>query len=176
MKRVAIAVLLPVLVAGCTASQRSDDLQVRVDYTEDFDFSSWRSYRFAPLPSGAGKNEPRFEGLEQEARTAIEADLAERGYRRLVDGEPDFRIALDFASRGDRATNLGPARSSEPGSPPVAIPSKTNTLTLFMLDPDTGEVRWEGRVAGFSLDAIQFRAEIEAAVWRLLAEFPPVTR
>lgn len=45
-----------------------------------------------------------------------------------------------------------------------------------MLDPTTSKVLWQGQVAGFNLDAVQSQAEFKKAVWRLFAEFPPITR
>jgi hypothetical protein len=50
------------------------------------------------------------------------------------------------------------------------------TLTVMMLDPDSGEAVWTGQISGIRLSTIETGRDLERYVWRLLAEFPPITR
>jgi hypothetical protein len=174
MRRSWIIIPLIVAAAACTTTKRAD-LQVRVEYDDSTDFSTWTTYRFATFPAEAGSG-TRYPGLENQVRKAIEDNLAGRGYQRIEDGAPDFRIAHEFATRGDHGTDLDRKYASDAASPSTASPSRTNTLIVKMLHPTTGEVLWQGRVAGFTVDAVQHQAEIRNAVWRLFVEFPPIVR
>ena len=173
MSRTYLAVLLALAVVGCTTT-RSADLQVRTDFDADIDFSKWKSFRFATSApqSGGAQRYPRF---DREIRTVIEDNLSDRGYERVEDGIPDFRIAFDYSQRGDHGSDIGRQVANEPTTSTHAYPTKTNTLVVRMLDPITSEVRWEGKVIGFNLDAVQHEAEFRKAIWRLFAEFPPIT-
>lgn len=174
MRRILIVTLLIVAVASC-ATTKKGGLQVRVNHDEFADFSTWKTFRFATFQAEGGDG-TRYRAVENQVREAIEENLTGRGYERIEDGAPDFRIAFEFATRGDQGSDPDRRYANDPTSPIRSTPTKTNTLIVNMLDPDTATVLWEGRVAGFSLDAIQHQAEIRNAVWRLFVEFPPIGR
>jgi hypothetical protein len=172
MRRTWIIIPLIVGAAACATTSQTD-LQVRIDHDDATDFSAWKTYRFATFPPEDASG-TRVRGLENQVRHAIEENLSARGYERIEDGVPDFRIAHELVTRGDHGSDVNRRYANDPISPTQASPSTTNTLIVRMLHPSTAEVLWEGRVAGFSIDAIQHQAEIENAVWRLFVEFPPI--
>ena len=45
-----------------------------------------------------------------------------------------------------------------------------------MLDPLTSQILWTGHITNVQLNVIDPLKELKQAVWRLLAEFPPLTR
>jgi hypothetical protein len=170
MRRLMLVVLIVVAVVGCATTKKAE-YPVRVTFDETTDFSSWNAFRFAASPASS-----TYTGINDDVRSAIEANLTDRGYQRIEDGTPDFRIAFEFASRGDHGSDMDRQYANEPKTSTANVPTKTNTLVVKMLDPITGEVRWEGRVSGFPLGTVQHKAEIRKAVWRLFVEFPPITR
>ena len=173
MKRILFVMLLVAMVVGCTTT-KSADLQVRTSYDEETDFSTWKTYRFAtsPPPDDGTKHYPR---LDNQIRIAIEDNLSDRGYQRIEDGVPDFRITFNFSSRGDHGSDIDRQYANEPTTSTRTHPTKTNTLVVKMLHPSTSEVLWQGQVAGFNLDTVNNQAEFRGAVWRLFVEFPPIT-
>ena len=174
MRRKLIIVLLVVAAAACASSNKAE-LQVRVDFDDQTDFSAWKSFRFATFRAETTERSS-YKQIENDLRNAIEANLVDRGYIRIEDGAPDFRIAYAFGTRGDSGTDPERSYANDQTSPDGTTPSKTNTIVVKMLHPSTGETLWDGRVAGFSLGAIQQKSEIRGAVWRLFVEFPPITR
>jgi hypothetical protein len=56
-----------------------------------------------------------------------------------------------------------------------AGPSPSGTLIVKMLDPLTSQVLWTGQIANVKMTAIDPQKELKQVVWRLLAEFPPLT-
>jgi hypothetical protein len=173
MRRLLIVTLAVAVSVGCATTQEAE-LAVRVDFDETTDFQSWKTFRFATFPAESAGG-TRTRGFDTEVEQAIGDNLAGRGYERIEDGIPDFRIAFELASRGDRGSDAERTYASDTSLPAASAPTKTNTLRVIMLDPVNTEVLWEGQVAGFSLDAIQYKAKIKGAVWRLFVEFPPIT-
>jgi hypothetical protein len=173
MKRILFVTLLMFVVVGCSTTQ-TIDLNVRTTFDEATDFSTWKSFRFttASPPDDGTQRYPR---LDNQISVAIEENLSDRGYERIEDGVPDFRIAFDFSSRGDQGSDPVRQYANEPTTSTRTRPTKTNTLVVRMLHPTTAEILWQGQVTGFNLDAVQTQAEFRKAVWRLFAEFPPIT-
>jgi hypothetical protein len=170
MHRSILVVLIILAVCGCATTKKAE-YPVRITFDEATDFGSWTTFRFAASPTSS-----TFTGINQDVRSAIESNLTDRGYERIEDGTPDFRIAFEFATRGDHGSDIDRQFANEPKTSTANVPTKTNTLVVKMLDPISGEVLWEGRVSGFPLGTVQHKAEISKAVWRLFVEFPPITR
>ena len=174
MKRILFITLLVFMAIGCTTTKTAD-LQVRITYDEDTNFSKWKTYRFT-TSSPPDDGTQSFTRIDSHIRADIEENLAGRGYQRIEDGVPDFRITFDFSSRGDHGSDIDRQYANEPTTSTRTHPTKTNTLVVKMLHPSTSEVLWQGQVAGFNLDAVNNLAEFRGAVWRLFVEFPPITR
>jgi len=173
MKRILFVTLLVAMVIGCSTTKIAD-LQVRTSFDEDTNFSKWKTYRFT-TSSPTDDGTQSYTRIDNNIRADIEENLAGRGYERIEDGVPDFRITFDFSSRGDQGSDMVRQYANEPTTSTRTRPTKTNTLVVQMLHSSTSEILWQGQVAGFNLDAAQYQAELRKAVWRLFVEFPPIT-
>jgi len=168
-------VLVSVLAAGCASTQRSAEMQVRTEHEPGTDFAQWKTFRIASEPSGPrdASSYPQFERM---VREALVAELEARGYQHANDGGTDFRVSFALAFSGTtmrdgldstHGVDTGPAESTR-GKP-------TATLIVRMLHPGTSQVLWQGELGGVEIDAVNPEATLRKAVWRLLAEFPPLS-
>lgn len=110
------------------------------------------------------------------AQQALEEELTARGYQRIEDGTPDFRVAFDLIFRGEKTGQIAPTGG---GADPMARSNtgtrQSGSLTVRMLDPVSSQILWTGYVSELKMGSIEPQKEIRKAVWRLLVEFPPLT-
>jgi hypothetical protein len=172
MAKNAVACLVALLVAGCTST--TSRLPVRTDYSRDTAFHEWKSFRFASDSKGADyQRYPRFERMAQQA---LEDELVDRGYTRLEEGSPDFRVSFELIFRGEKTPQVSPERGgAEPKATTYGGSAQRGTLIVRMLDPATAEVLWTGHISEIKMNVIEPQSEIRKAVRRLLVEFPPLT-
>ena len=160
-------------VAGCSTSAK--ELPVRTVYSKTTAFHEWKTFRFASVESNpaVGAQYPRYDQMLQRA---LVAELTDRGYSRIEDGSPDFRVAYELQFRGDTSLQSVPeGGGAEPMARSYAGSTPTGSLTIRMLDPATSEVLWTGHLANLKVTAIEPQKQLEKAVWRILVEFPPIT-
>jgi len=170
--RIPVALVAVVVLAGCTST--AAELPVRTEYSKTSAFHEWKTFRFASDSKTADYTRyPRYEKMVQQA---LEEELTARGYTRIEDGPPEFRVAFDLIFRGEKtprvATEGGGADSmaqSYGGS------SQKGSLIIKMLDPLSGEILWTGQMSEIKINAIEPQKELKKAVWRVLVEFPPLT-
>ena len=154
--------------AGCTS--KPAELPVRTQYPKDVDFSVLKSFRPASSIVEEAKEYPKFQEM---ARQTVAEELAARGYARLEDGTPDFRVRthLRFKSYATKRLSASPTTGE-----PMATKSDLRNVTLIveMLSPVGEKVIWQGTVSGFQLDPFKPRSDLRSAAWRLFVEFPPL--
>jgi hypothetical protein len=168
----AVALVVALAFVGCTST--TSRLPVRTDYSKTTAFHEWKDFRFA-LDSGKTDYQryPRFERMAQQA---LEEELTARGYTRLEEGSPDFRVAFELIFRGGTKPQAAPdTKSAEPTVSAYGGSSQRGTLIVRMLDPDTAEILWTGQIAEIKMNVIEPQKELNKAVRRLLVEFPPLT-
>ena len=168
----AVAVVAVLALAGCTST--TSNLPVRTEYSKSTAFHEWKSFRFA-LDSGRSEYQryPRFERMAQQA---LEDELTARGYTRLEEGSPDFRVAFELIFRGGTKPQAAPeSKSAEPTVSAYGSSSQRGTLIVRMLDPDTAEIVWTGQISEIKMNVIEPQKELNKMVRRLLVEFPPLT-
>lgn len=166
-------VIAAALVAGCGST--TAELPVHTSYSRSTAFSGWRTFRLASDGSSGGSSHS-FPRYEQMVRQALEEELAARGYTRIEDGSPDFRVGFELSFRGDSTAQMTPDMGS--ADPTRRAPAGSNpegTLAIRMLDPHSAEVLWEGSVSEFTLSAVEPQHSLRRVVWRVLAEFPPLS-
>ena len=170
--RLVVALVAVLAFVGCTST--TSNLPVRTDYSKTTAFHEWKGFRFASDSKSADyQRYPRFEHM---ARQALETELTERGYTRLEEGSPDFRVAFDLIFRGGKKPQAAPEdRGAEPKAIAYGGSSQRGTLIVRMLDPATGEILWTGQISEIKMNAIEPQKELNKAVRRLLTEFPPLT-
>ena len=172
-RKTLLAFTVALAVAGCSTSAR--DLPVRTDYSTTTAFQEWKTYRFASIEntSPTGAQYPRYHQMLQRA---IVEELAERGFARIEDGTPDFRVAFELLFRGDAANQtVAKGGGADPMARSFSHSTPSGSLTIMMLDPSTSEPLWTGQVAEIKVTAIEPQKQLNNAVWRVLVEFPPIT-
>jgi hypothetical protein len=168
-----LAIAAALAVAGCSTSAK--ELPVRTVYDRSTAFHEWTTFRFASVEPTApvGAQYPRY---EQMIRKAIVEELTSRGYTRIEDGTPDFRIAYELLFRSDAPPlSMPEGGGPDPMAKSYAGSTPTGSLVIRMLDPATGAELWTGSLANLKLTAIEPQKQLDSAVWRILAEFPPIT-
>ncbi len=165
-------VIATALLAGCGST--TAELPVHTSYSPTTAFSQWATFRIASDGSGGSSHSyPRY---EQMVRQALAEELSARGYTRIEDGSPDFRVGFELSFRGDSSAQMTPDMGS--ADPTRRAPAGSNpegTLAIRMLDPHSAEVLWEGTVSDFTVSAVEPQQSLRRVVWRVLAEFPPLT-
>ena len=162
-----------VLLAGACSS--TSELPVRVEYTKTTPFLEWKTFRFASDSKDADYT--RYLPAEKMVRTALEEELTARGYTRIEDGTPDFRVAFDLIFRGAKAPQVAPEGGGADPMPRSYATSahQSGTLIIKMLDPLTSQILWSGQISEIKMSVIEPAKILKKSVWRVLAEFPPLT-
>ncbi len=174
MKTSILVALVAVLAfVGCTST--TSNLPVRTDYSKTTAFHEWKRFRFASDSTRTDyQRYPRFERMAQEA---LETELIDRGYTRLAEGSPDFRVSFDLIFRGSKKSRATPEdKSAEPKATAYGGSSQRGTLVVKMHDPVSAEILWTGQISEIKMNVIEPQKELNKAVRRLLMEFPPLTR
>ena len=168
-----LALAAALAVAGCSTSAR--ELPVRTDYNKTTAFHGWKTFRFASVEarSPTGAQYPRYQQMLQ---SAIVEELQTRGFSRIEDGAPDFRVAFELVFRGDSSPqSVSKGGGADPMARSYAGSTPSGSLTIMMLDPVTSEPLWTGQVSEIKVTAIEPQKQLNDAVWRVLVEFPPLT-
>ncbi len=174
MKTSILVALVAVLAfVGCTST--TSNLPVRTDYSKTTAFHEWKRFRFASDSTRTDyQRYPRFERMAQEA---LGTGLIDRGYTRLAEGSPDFRVSFDLIFRGSKKSRATPEdKSAEPKATAYGGSSQRGTLVVKMHDPVSAEILWTGQISEIKMNVIEPQKELNKAVRRLLMEFPPLTR
>ena len=161
------------LLLGCGSTVA--ELPVRAEYSKTTSFQEWKTFRFSTTTTSGsdGSQYPKYEKMVQQA---LLDELTTRGYTRIEDGTPDFRVAFGLRFRGDTTPKMTPdGGHADPTARSFAGPTPSGTLTVKMLDPLTSQVLWSGTISEIKMKAIEPKKELSKAVWRVLVEFPPIT-
>ncbi len=172
-RKTILTLTIALAVAGCSTSAK--DLPVRTDYSKTTAFHEWKTFRFASVEpkSPTGTQYPRY---QQSLQRAIVDELTERGFSRIEDGTPDFRVAFELVFRGNTSAQTVPkGGGADPMDRSYSGSTPSGSLTIKMLDPKTSEPLWTGQVAEFKVTAVEPQKQLNNAVWRVLVEFPPIT-
>ena len=166
-----LAIIAALALSGCASS--TAELPVRTDYVRGTPFQEWKTFRFASDVGEGSNRHPRFDEM---TRQALLDELTSRGYTRIEDGTPDFRVNFELSFRGDSSQQMSPQMgSTDPSQREPAGSNPGGSLTIEMLDPGSSAVLWEGTISEFTINAIEPQKGLQRAVWRVLAEFPPLT-
>ncbi len=168
--RVSLAMVAVLSLTGCATS--TADRQVRSEYKKTTNFQEWKNFRFS---TDGGSGTSKYPKYEKMILQALEEELTARGYTRIEDGAPDFRVAFDLSFRGDTALQMTPeGGGAEPMARSHAGQPPTGSLTIEMLDPVTSQILWAGHISEIKMKAIEPSKELKKAVRRILVEFPPL--
>ena len=161
-----ITAVLVILGCGSTTAK----LPVRAEYSKTTSFQEWKTFRFS------GEITTRYLNAEKMVQQALFDELTDRGYTRIEDGAPDFRVTFDLNFRGDTTPQMTPeGGGADPSGRSHTGSTPSGTLTVKMLDPLTSEILWSGTISGIKMNPIEPQKVLGKAVWRVLVEFPPIT-
>jgi hypothetical protein len=168
-------VLASALAVGCASTQRAAEMQVRTEHEPGTDFAQWKTFRIASEPSEprGASSYPQFERI---VRESVVAELEARGYVHAGDSSTDFRVSFDLAFSGTTMRDgLDSTHGVDTGRAESTRGKPTATLIVRMLHPGTSQLLWQGELGGVEIDAVNPEAAMRKAVWRVLAEFPPLS-
>lgn len=190
-KNIFFLMILGVFAAGCAT------VSVNSDYDTKADFSKLRTYAWES-ESQPAVGDPRIDSslLNSRIRTAVDQTLSSRGFQKVETGTPDFKVAYLMAveEKMDVTQVSTPYYSPYGVYGTASINSTWNmgggvdtfvtqyeegTLLLDVVDPKTNALIWRGsgkKAIDENADSAKREANINKAVQKILAEFPPVSR
>jgi len=182
-----LPLLASLLLAGCAT------MKVGADFDRTIDFSKLRSFGFAPqtyAPATVQGQDPRVDNqlVRKRIRAAVASDLTARGYREVVDGEPDFLISFHVGSKEKVQVYSTPSTSYAYGYPHpywvdrwgvtgTNVRAHTYTegmLVIDIVDPRTNELIWHGWATDTIRESAAPGSKVAEAVSAILSKFPPL--
>ena len=153
-------------------------ISVTRDYDSETDFSQYTTYRWVKqdpdVPSG---KRAQHSMLENRVKSAVDADLAGKGYRRVESGRPDFLVAWYIGAQ-DKVNverygyRYGP-RGRWYGTNVHVHHYKEGTLILDFVDPDDKVLVWRSTAVGSMKYLTKGEHEVRSSVEKMLEKFPP---
>ncbi len=185
--RYGLAVLLAVMLGGCSS------MEVSSEHDKSVDFSSLKTYRWTPAKKkGKGKPSAQHQFLDAQVRTAVERELAAKGYVKQPEGNPDFFIRYhvwvqtqtdnDALSQWSQWQHrVGPVdeglRPDRVGNQAHRVSDyEEGTLLLIVSDGELQRSIWRGtaKTRVISSDSQEKKKnKINKAITSILAKFPP---
>jgi hypothetical protein len=183
------SVLIVCLLALGTACS---SVRTSYDFDPGADFSDWRSYAW--YPSGSEPTgDPRLDNplLHARIQTAIDRDLAARGYTKVVDRTPDFYVNYHLSTEqrldvrimntgyagGPYGRGWGGAGWGGVGWTETRVDQyEEGTLVIDLVEEDERRLVWRGSgTRRLSRDPNPERVtkHVNEAVNEILAQFPP---
>ncbi len=168
-----IGIILIFAFSGCATPS------IKTSYDASASFSGLKTYGWLPAPKEV-IDDPRvdWELLSSRIRTAVDRELAEKGFTRKATGSPDFLIGfqatldkkmtwkeMEREAYGRRGYQRWTQEAYDEG-----------TLVLDVIDVESQKIIWSGSATdkvNFSLSPEKEEAEINEAVREMLKEFPP---
>lgn len=176
---------LSILAAGCSG------LAVKQDYDTAADFNRLKSYAWqSPAQKIAEGDLANNSLVDARVRHGVNAALVEKGYSAASSGGTDFLVTYYYAvekaptrdqARGGAGFRMGSGGFS--GGLGIGVGSRRDeqreTLTIDILDPQTGKLLWRGSAEQAFYDRSgpeKASARVTAMARSILAEFPPKPR
>jgi len=177
------------------------DFSVETDWNKSYDYAKLKTYSWAPMPQEK-TGDPRLDNrkLDEAIRSTIDQSLAQRGYQKVSEGNPDFWVnyyaqiqgKLDVSEKKmpyyakvtpQRGGVLSPTwnamgDSFGSGRDLVSVSQyyEEGTLVLDIAEPAQKTLLWRGAVSGVVKPDIsddKRKKRINEAVEKLLKDFPP---
>ena len=185
-RSIALAVWVAVLATACSTPRR-----VETETAPAADFSSrhtfaWQESQASYDPEPAA---PDVEKVKRTIRDTVVEQLSLKGFREVQDAEPDFLVSFHLVVTLMTEPELCIRRHvifNYPGTPPgledievceadsMAHSStlRQGTLVVFVVDPETRNLLWQGAVVGADVSRRNNTESLRAAVTQMLLEFP----
>ena len=173
-----------VLICLASAGMAQD---VRYNFAKGVDFNQFKTYRW-----GVSHDEEKLDQLtDSQIRSAIDAEMAKKGYTRTAEGRADLLFVYDPSTRHEKQFTMvsndwgygrGWGRRWYFGGPgPMVTTGQTSTIQVGEVALDiygsaNHELIWRG-VASKTLDPNmkpdKWQKTIQTGAQRLLKNFPP---
>jgi hypothetical protein len=166
VRRVFLAVVGTVLVAGCSG------VSVNTDYDREADFAGYETFAWVPGNAEAARNPLLLKRVQKMA----EGILSEKGYRRLEDADAaDMLVGFSGHSKDKVEVWTNDYYSSPAwwGYRDVDVYQYTEgTLVVDILDGVSDQLVWRGNATGV-IDDPPRDDRILQSLQKVLAKFPP---
>lgn len=170
-------------LSGCSS------VSVNRDFDSTFDFSQLKTYAWQhEMQPETGVPKIDNDLNDKRIRTAVEQDLALKGFQKVDQAAADFKVAyfMDFQQRIDgsgSSVSFGMGTGSAGRAGGVGWSSggtisdyEEAQLMIDILNPENEEMIWRGRGrrrASSSSSPEKITATVNDAVTRILKKFPP---
>ena len=173
-----------VAVAACASQSYREKLFVQTQHDNDIDFGAYVSYAWVP-DDNAWANAVFLENPELPGMiaTAVDRDLAAKGFDRAPRDAADFLVAMSasvqdvtvISKHRYQGWSHGYNRSSLSNVNTATQLAKVaeGTLILEIIDVASEGVVWQSHAAGVITGRDDIEKAVDAAVVRMLEEFPP---
>ena len=182
------------LLAGCST------YSVVTDYDSSFSFASYKTYHWADDAAAQSSSNVLASNplVLKRVKSAVDRELATKGYILNSNGPVDFTVSLYAGVQDRERYNLPPMSFSyhhgyyhnrfghnrfgiyDPYWPgPYVSYYKEGTLVIDVTDQKSNELAWRGMAQGILKNydtGKEMQQDIDGAVAKILAEFPPLKR
>ena len=158
-----IALSAMILITGCSS------VQIETDYNREVDFTKYNSYRWIPHIEGTENNplmnDPLIEG---HVKSAVNSELAKKGYTKLEEGHPDFLVAWYFTARN----RVDVTHSYGYWYPHTSVYKyKEGTLVIDIVDRVDKQLIWRGWATDALQDRSKIKDQIDYSIQKLMKKF-----
>ena len=179
MKKLALTMVIAavLILVGCATTR------VRTDYDPHSSFRELRTYSWIDQPVSPPRNAPAIHNplVAERIRYAVDGELVARGYRRITNGTPDFRLAYYVGARPKTEIVETDAYYSYYhrygfGSSVLTLEYLEGTLVIDVYHGEEDRLMWRGwasrsLVKDPTPQAV--RKYVQKAVKKILKDFPP---
>lgn len=154
-----------IFMTGCSS------VQVETDYNREVDFSKYKTYRWIPHVKGTEDNplmnDPLITG---HVKSAVNAEMAKKGFTLIEEGHPDFLMAYYFTARNrvDVTHYYGYWYPST-----NVYHYREGTLIIDIVDRVDKQLMWRGWATDVLQDRSKIKSQIDYSVQKLLKKYPP---
>lgn len=158
-------------------------LRISTDYDPNTDFSSLRTYAWMESQR-TRPQDPRVDNslLETRVKNAVDAELAQKGYRAVSPDQADFLVGYHAAVQSKiDAYTMSNFYGYRPGwgggvSDIHVYEYDEGSLVIDFVDPETKQLLWRGGAqaeVNQRADPAKREERIRMAVQKVLSRFPP---
>jgi len=184
---VAIAAMAAAVLTGCSAPRRAD-----TEVAPAADFGSRRTFAWQESQASYDPqpDQSDVEAVKRAIRETVVEQLALKGFREVQGAKPDFLVSFHLVvttvmtepelcvrrhiifEYSVSTPALEEIEVCEGRSTLGARTLRQGTLVVFVVDPSTHNLLWQGAVVGAAVSRRDNADSLRGAVTQMLAEFP----
>lgn len=171
---------LSILVTASVLPIACSSVNVATDYSQDADFSTYRTFRWMPNPAALQSSFRVGPTMDNRIRRAVESELATKGLQPAPTGtRPDLFVVYHAAVNADLdrtyydVWGYGRRGRWRHGTVVVVDRQARGTLIIDLVDRRQKALVWRGTASGVVSSREEARKRVFEAVQRILEEYPP---